>query len=451
MDSAIKANNLLAVNDYRPILHRIREQKRKVYDLYRHKGLHLNGDGCDRIKDVLVILSSSRSGSSYLYSLLKQVPGIFGPRGELTPFYKLNGIVKDDRPSERIPPGGYSGENLQDLKRDIIYDLADTDDLDFSIDIDTDIYALDVALRFIMQWPCTTFDIESLIRIIRRTIHDADPIRDTHRFYIDVITAMNELYPHINPHYYDIPSRYIPDRWPKPWGPHSTFTVEDSPLIMARPKRHREDVRNGILVLKTPTDSYRVDTLRAMFPCARFHILHLTRNPAGCINGLYDGWLDRGFFSRNMSFVEGFEGLDIKGYSNAESWSRQWWNYDLPDDWQALRSKHLEEVCAHQWISANEQILTVLRENPGDSLTVRYEDLTRDTRSYQKEIERIVRFIGLSLDREKRLVSEPVQCTARPAKLRWIKRKSIILPVLEERRIQMLMKRLGYTDKSGWI
>jgi hypothetical protein len=69
------------------------------------------------------------------------------------------------------------------------------------------------------------------------------------------------------------------------------------------------------LVIKTPGNSYRLPFLRALFPKARFRVLHLVRHPAEAINGLVDGWLYHGFFAQNLPGR-----LRIGGYSDVEGW-----------------------------------------------------------------------------------------------------------------------------------
>ena len=149
--------------------------------------------------------------------------------------------------------------------------------------------------------------------------------------------------------------------------PDPSYCLEEPPFVVPTPRRlpTADELRRTPLLLKAPLDAYRLDVLRAVFPLARFTVVHLTRAPAASINGLYDGWLDRGFFSHRFP-----DRLAIPDYSDTADWARSWWNFDLPPGWQEYTTRPLAEVCALQWRSVHEHILhglanSVFGRHPG--------------------------------------------------------------------------------------
>jgi diaminohydroxyphosphoribosylaminopyrimidine deaminase/5-amino-6-(5-phosphoribosylamino)uracil reductase len=62
--------------------------------------------------------------------------------------------------------------------------------------------------------------------------------------------------------------------------------IEEPPFVTAAPWEPptRDDLRCLPLVVKTPSNCYRLDALRALFPSARFRLIHLVRNAASSVN-----------------------------------------------------------------------------------------------------------------------------------------------------------------------
>ena len=195
-----------ALDHVRPVFERLRRQRGADPDRLR------------LVRDVVVVASSSRGGSSLLGALLRRVDGLLHLPSEMNPHVVL----------ATLEPG----RELEVLAAEVAADIGVPGDV---------LDPLDVEWRLAAQWP--------------------------HGGEIDV-------------RYYDVPLE-----GPPPEGPPSPSFVEMPPFVVARPwRRVRPDA--GTLVLTTPRSSFRLDLLRALFPDARFRVLHLTRRPEAAVNGL---------------------------------------------------------------------------------------------------------------------------------------------------------------------
>ncbi len=110
---------------------------------------------------------------------------------------------------------------------------------------------------------------------------------------------------------------------------------------------------------KTPEHVLRIPFLRAVFPDARFLLLHREIRPN--VSSILAAWSHPGFTSI----------LDLPG------WSHQRWCFLLPEGWRTLDGAPLSDVAAYQWRRANEQALDDLMSIPEDCWTsLGYEELT---------------------------------------------------------------------------
>lgn len=427
----------------------------------------------ENIKKVAIICSASRSGSSLLAEVLKQIPGIYSLSGESVPFYKLNGLSGDFFPSDEIPFGleketGY----LAGLPRDFLSDfsmLLDSNDV-FNDNGLLERYADNIILRLPLQWPGIAFSYETLRPLVFEALDAHRSSRGGFRvkeFYLELLSCLRREYSAIDPYYYDIPVDMVQKKFPEvniPAGPpNSALTIEEPLFILLSPSRKVSSIDLGAntLLLKSSVDCYRMRFIERLFPGAELKIIYLTRNPAASINGLYDGWLHRGFFSHNLGFLLGnkafgLASLEISGYSDKYAWGRQWWNYDLPAGWQDHAKKRLEEVCGFQWYSANRSAKLYLDEARKKYCRVRCEDLFLSRDSLKVELEKITDFIGLGRCAAKNaeVKNLPVmQASEKPENRRWKKRKDIILPLLDDPGISGMAEILGYDKRrtEEWI
>jgi hypothetical protein len=414
----------------------------------------------------VIINSASRSGSSLLYALLCRLPQVYALTGEAAPFYKLNTSSDGFNPhvSDRIPTEqldriiDYAG-----LSRDLLSDLSLSETETETKRIDGDAYTVDLMLRLSLQWAGIEFDPPVLRICITRAFEcyaDNHPVFDTEDFYLLLLEQLHTEWPCINPFYYDIGTDKVALHFPHievPTGPPSTsFVLEEPPFILLPPRRSPvpDDLANRTLLLKSTVDCYRMNLIERLFPEAEIRIIHLVRNPAATINGLYDGWLHRGFFSHNLEHGmdgSGLERLHIKGYSDVFPFGKYWWNFDLPDGWQAVADRELVDVCAFQWHAANREILRHLDESQRRSCRVHFEAIICSGESRRSEFERILDFMGVAAEQISALQLDAlpvVQSTLPPQLYRWKRREDMISRVLEAPRVKETAACFGYSTEN---
>ncbi len=413
------------------------------------------------VRKVALILSAPRSGSSLLQSLLKTLPEVYSLSGECVPFYKLNGLASDADASDVLPASAGSRSQRLALGRDFLGDFSMPEDAT-SDPLWKERYLDDIALRLPLQWPQVPFSYSA----VRKAAGDAlathlaaAPRFCKEGFYLELLARLRQRYPAIDPYYYDIPARLVAARFPRlriPAGPpNDTFLIEEPPFILLEPRRRAgaAALRSQTLLLKSTVNCYRLGLIRSLFPNAKVRVLYLTRHPLASINGLCDGWLHRGFFSRNMR-ARLRRGLAIAGYSDQHPWGKWWWNFDLPPGWEEFAASRLESVCAFQWMSANRQVQKVLRATALPALRIRFEDITGGLASRKKSLMSICRFLDLDFTgfHGPLLKAPPViQATQPPGPWRWMQKRAALLPLLRDRRLQKVSSATGYGEPGRFI
>ena len=471
MDS-IYQNPTMEVDIHRPsdCIKRVVQYRKTVFDKIEKKEpsrIWLKASFRD-VKKVIIINSASRSGSSLLFTLLKKIPVIYSLSGESVPFYKLNGFSFDSFSSDEIPPGEMKKKVVRSvLSRDFLSDfsLNQTPRDIFNNNRLLDQYINDLALRFSLQWPQVSFSYElfnNLAKMALGTYKKNNRIFCKEEFYLELLWFLRRAYKAINPYYYDLPIKMIKRKFPRlkiPSGPpNNIVSIEEPPFILLSPSKKvsAEDLLRKSLLLKSSVDCYRMPFIESLFPRAEIKIIYLTRNPLGCINGLYDGWLHRGFFSHNLSFFfhkkkTGPKMLKIAGYSDRQEWGKWWWKYDLPPRWEDYTQYPLERVCAFQWHDANRAMQKYLHKGKKQYCLIRYESLIRSSESRRKEIGKILDFLGMRSDVVRRLeldVLPVIQATKKPQPFRWKRRKGLLVPLLDSPEISKMCVWLGY-DKNN--
>ncbi|HEV2634019.1 MAG TPA: hypothetical protein VGX23_02660 [Actinocrinis sp.] len=425
-----------------------------------------SAESCDAadVRTVLLVLSASRGGSSLLYELLAESPDLLSLAGEHVPFYKLHGFDAADRPdrSDRL-----TARDLADLPDPgAVADLGRTLMSEVRVGpraatVREPGFAGLAAFRLALQWPALALPWDDLLDLVESTAaaaaHDDARPADPQRFLALVLRRMAGRGLPVRPQYHDLPAALLAQCLPQPPGPapdgppNPVFCLEELPFIAAPPRRlpGAEEIRTKPLLLKAPLDAYRRPLIRALFPNARIKVLHLTRNPAASVNGLYDGWLDRGFFSHRVDTGPGGTTLQIGGYSTSTPghWSAQWWNFDLPPGWQDLADAPLEDVCAFQWASVHEHILAAHPDASGpDVLRVRFEDVVQSPQRRSDVLTAIRDFAGVPHPAGHGVsgAAPVVMATRPPAPDRWTARRRLIEPALRRPRVAQVADHLGY-------
>ncbi|MYT77925.1 MULTISPECIES: sulfotransferase [unclassified Streptomyces] len=386
---------------------------------------------CTKVRDLVVVASSSRGGSSMLSELLRSSPHLLHLRGELNPLLRLVGL---DHPHSGTGSDALDAAHWHGLP---LWSRA-LFEAELSLDAGSpgtgvENLAVDAAWRLVVQWPGLDLDPVDLVRTAEAVLD-----RDLPRFARALIGRAG-----VNPLYYDLPGR---SPGPRPAGPPGDVLLEEPPFVLPRPWRpaSEHDLATKPLVVKTPGNAYRLGFLRAVFPNARLRVLHLTRNPAASVNGLVDGWLHHGFHAYRMD-----EPLRIAGYADVRPADRHWWKFDLPPCWSAYTAAALPRVCAHQWWSSHRAVLA-----HGADHTVRFEDLISGPHRRADAVERVAHWLGVPYDGPlKRTATAGIPATvstAAPRPGRWRAREAEVRSALSADVLAMA-ERLGYARDDHWI
>ncbi len=424
----------------------------------------------DQARDVVIVASSSRGGSSVFAEILRHSKHLLHFPAEINLFLVLAGLGhpesgtgSDLLEAHHAIPGQQDSRLLSLLGRMLAWDVGQPKPGHLrGKDVERLAHAL--LLRLSVQWPTCYFDAARLHRWMFDTMAAMvgnkgwipGSFPDPHTFHTHLLALVSSEHPQVNPYYYDIPPgliRTCSPAVPRPAGPPSPIIVEEPPFVTVGPwsQASTGSLRNLPLVIKTPSNAYRLPFLKALLPRARFRVLHLTRNAAASINGLFDGWNYCGFHSHYLPGM-----LRILDYSDrSPRWGRDWWKFDLPPGWEEYAHRPLVEVCAFQWRSSHEAILDFLGREDVDSHRIRFEDVVAHQKTRHEVFRRLCDWLGIPLeDRLSQVVREglpPIMATGSPRHRRWFEKAHLLEPMLASPQIQETMERLGYAhDPETW-
>jgi hypothetical protein len=376
------------------------------------------GVDLDHVRDVVLLVSSSRGGSSMLAEILRRVDGVLSLPGEVNPHVVIAQLA-----------GGDADVFRAELARDVGAPAPDA--------IDHDGLVNDVHWRLTTQWPTIELDPAEVRRWVGSAREGTDPV-NVDAFTRAVLEEVHRAEPAVVPAAYDLSGhRGEP---PLPTEP----VVEMTPYVGFRPWRTATDVElhTKPLVLATPRNSYRLDWLVGLFPAARVRVLHLTRNPAASVNGLIDGWRSPSFFTTRVE-------VDLAATGD------RWWKYDVPPGWRELTSASLPQVAATQWRSAHAAVLDFAGGRDIDVLRLRYEDLVGDRARREQTGHALAGFLGIDVAAMRAAVLAgvpPVMATAPPQRRRWSASDNDLAPALAEPAVWDVAAALGYeVEERLWI
>ena len=314
-----------------------------------------------------------------------------------------------------------------------------------------------------MQWPHLRVSRQTVSRAVDTALAQlqqqagwpAGCIPELGAFHAAFLAALRHHHPEINPHYYDLSRTLIGRLCPadRPNGPPGPAIIEEPPFVTISPWQTAPTLDRPVII-KTPSNAYRLPFYAALFPNARLRLIHLTRNAAAAINGLYDGWrYPEGFYSIHLPGQ-----LNINGYSNVfPEFGHDWWQYDLPPGWSEWTAQPLEEVCGFQWRSAHRAILDFIAAHPRvDVHRIHFEDLIASEARARATIDRLIDWLGITPDQalaQTTLLTMPlVMSTDKPRHRRWFEKAALLDPVLKRTDTGALMAQLGYAhDPETWL
>lgn len=243
----------------------------------------------------------------------------------------------------------------------------------------------------------------------------------------------------------------IPEFWDRLWGPrHNGWASEAASKADARPKHRAAAMRHfyqrlgiGRVLDKTCINVMRLPYLYALFPNATFIYIH--RDGRDNISSMMDGWRYNGHFGLSKFLGPSPEPVAINDGEFRE------WSFFLPPGWREYNHASLEEVCAYQWITANQMALQARNIIPSDQWTqLRYEDIFENpVAMFEKAFQKTgIPFDDAVRDRCSSLNALPTSIVnGMPRQQKWKRQNpDAIVRILD--RITPLMLELGYDPKD---
>jgi hypothetical protein len=405
------------------------------------------------VQDVVFVASSSRGGSSVFAELLRHSRSLVHLQAEVNPFLLLAGLGpgRAGRDSDALPVDASFDSTV--LDRELALDAGQP----ARGPVGLVHWAGDLAWRLQAQWPGLEVSPEVALRWLKHGLNDvlgtgASPERLTpaalSRVHLAVLDRARSEGAPVDPAYSDLPPALLDGR-PLPEGPPGEVVLEEPPFVVPRPwQRATAAELARPLIIKTPSNVYRLDFLAQLFPRARVRVLHLVRNPAATINGLVDGWRYRGFHAHRLTAP-----LRISGYVDHRPGDRHWWKFDLPPGWQALVDQPLVRVAAFQWASAHRATLGFLRRNPQvDTLQVRFGDVIGPQRhaTFGRIMDWLDQPVDVGLEGVLKDMPPPVMATAAPRARRWFARADELAPALALPEVRALVEELELGPAELW-
>lgn len=390
------------------------------------------------VRKVAVILTSPRSGSSLLMSVLARHPDIASLDGEIEPYLPLTG-------------NGYGHNSDSDALGVLAHPRALADCVLDDLALPTEQYApLDVLKRrwhnrILLQFPAL-FAQPSEQRRLNQSLDEALTAASAARH-----CQRGQLQAHV------LDKVFRHDGWRTAYydghgrsdvagGFHTPLKLEEPPFVIPRHAARAftaADAASKTLLFKTPPDTYRLGMYEQLFPAAKIQYIHLTRGYAQTVNGLMDGWLSPvGFFSHDLQ--RSGQVLRIGGYSELTPFGRRWWKFDLPPNWRDFVDAELSEVCLNQWLSPH---LAVLGAGV-PSMRLAFESFLAAPAAC---VNRLLSHLGLA-PMAVRATLPVTMATEPPSLMRWKKRAPQLLALARQPRVEAMMTALGYgMDPEGWL
>ncbi|MEO6278011.1 hypothetical protein [Roseateles sp.] len=390
------------------------------------------------VRRVVVILSGSRGGSSLFKETLALHPRIASLDGELDPLLALSGNgFNQNSDSDCIEKVANAAELASCILDEISFASPQI--------LDTQLLLRKWRNRLPLQFPSHFLDdgtygrLQQSLEAALSQFDRGDRRSEAALQGLILSTVFSDEPWRLS--YYDGSSAPATGRYFD-----EPLKIEEPPFVVPALRRRPlglADVRDAVLLFKSPSDAYRIGMYEQLFPNAEVTYIHLTRGFAQSVNGLMDGWLyPLGFFSHDLSKIN--VELAIQGYSDTVPFGRKWWKFDLPRNWRKFTHAKLEEVCLNQWYSTHKAIL----QSGACSLSVSFEDFIA---SPAVTLRRITDHLGLPAMALPGAL--PVKmATEPPSSRRWRKRGPLFLNLSRRPEVRELMDQLGYPmDPDTWL
>ena len=297
----------------------------------------------EHLRTVIMIGSSSRGGSSITAEYLRQRDDLLHLRAEINPFLHkcLLTHPHSETGSDRLTAAhARSAMALWDwLATDIgNYHRGPLNEQDWAL------FARHLHFRLRIQWPLLSISMDDIegavgnsVAWLQKNHAWGECFQDVVQFHCQFLRHLRESHPSLDPRWYDLSSNDLHMHFPDlPTLEEPGVILEEPPFVLISPWRPAslEDLQEKPLVIKTPSNAYRLPFYRSFFEKKELKLMHLKREAAEAINGLIDGWnYSRGFHSHRLG--------------------KLLWKYDLPPGWEEFRDQRIEEIARFQWLSSH--------------------------------------------------------------------------------------------------
>ena len=344
--------------------------------IQQHLGWSAVGEVSGSLHDlrrICVLASSSRGGTSVTAEFFQwqgadcDVPSgrMLTLPGEEKPHLVLSGLAFPTRRQlfDDLGPEDANQHSiarlLAEMTSEIGYPLAHC--------VDLDLYSLQLYRRLLLQWPLDMIGLEpgaaiqALADALRRSFGDqyTDSVSQRRR----VLECCIECFPFVRGAFYDCSSeKQLADAGRLEQG---AWSLEETPFVLPPPWHNAtpNEVAEGTLLLRDPSNAWRLRFWKAVFSAQEMVVLHLARDVRESIQGLCDGWnYPFGFQTLPSDAPLAIAGYTDESIGQGAAWKGHRLNFSVDRrlSQQLLarrRAMPLVEVCGHQWLYAHECIL----------------------------------------------------------------------------------------------
>ncbi len=309
------------------------------------------------LRDVVLLLSSSRGGSSITAEFFRQRNDLLHLRAEINPFLYISRLTY---PNSTTGSDRLLEEHVDDSM--VLWKYLRQEIGTYERGVMTQNkwkrFSKDLWFRLGLQWPNLSFELPFIIETVERTVgwlrkhfHWQERFDDVVTFHCIFLQHLRERYPMVDPRWYDISEQDLKKYFPKLKRLYvPKYFVEEPPFVLIAPWRlaSEQELQQKTLIIKTPSNAYRIPFFRQFFKRQRLRILHVKRDVKSSVQGLLHGW----------RYQRGFHSHIISNFCVEPSLIPQnWWKYDLPPLFETQLNEPLPNICLFQWMSSHQWIL----------------------------------------------------------------------------------------------
>jgi len=378
----------------KPVAHLRRQAWRRIQ---QHLGWRQPDEGSlllSTVRRVCVLASSSRGGTSVTAELLQwqgadcdlAAGRMLTLPGEEKPHLILSGLAFPTR-EQRFDNLEASDANSPFLTR-LLAEMTSEVGHPVVHCTDLDLYSIQLYRRLLLQWPLHMMSLEqrAAIGALADALRGAfgggycDSVSNRRR----VLECCAECFPFIRTSFYDCsPVKHIVDSRALE---HGAWSLEETPFVLPPPWHNAtaKELADGTLLLRDPSNAWRLGFWKAIFSTQEMLVLHLIRDVRESIQGLCDGWnYPFGFQTLATEAPIGIAGYTDHSIGGDAAWKQYRLNFSvdrrlsrqLLEERQAMT---LVEVCGHQWREAHERILADADELSLRRIALQFSALRRD-------------------------------------------------------------------------